>query len=354
MPAIAYREHLDLFTRYHRSSVSYTKVALSLMAALVLTFSLSFFLSTSQNKKVEPVNEQIAYFKSADSSYFKAKQSLEEVSANLKVAGVKTQKIDSLKEASPSAQVPGYFITLGDIQKMTQQIQSAKENIKSQREAIEKLSVPSIYETLDNQIRGYLTESEDLLVKMETTQVGLKDLVLASSPAFFLPTLSDEATWNTQDREKIKEFYLKKKADAQLANDAFTKIQTTPELKNYKDLQLSYFQLVINVCDNVVKVIERPIEDSFESQTQLIEESYQVLVGAQRENEMIAQKLLEERIKLTSSQQYFDLFSALNNRERLIESGLVQGSIEQKLNSQEFEKTNKSIIEKLDFSGFTN
>lgn len=351
MPAIVYREHLDLFNKYKVDTIPYGKVLLALSLTLVLSITASLVFTNANNKQVTPVNEHSSYFQSAANSYYKSKQSVDELRQTLQVAGVKTQKIDTLREASASSRVPGFFTTLGDIQKTIDQINLSRENIANERKVLEGANPPELYQTLDAQMIAYMLQAESFLSKMENSQMALKNLITAATPPFFLPTLSDEAVWQRGNIEEIKAYYQARKDEAANTLENFSKVNAEGQLKSYKDLQTSHIVLVENVSENILSVLGRPAETDDEK-LKLVEEAYQILVGAQRENEALAEQLEQERINLSSLSDYWADLVSLANRERTIESGLVDGN---NINREIQSKTekNESFINKVNFSGFT-
>ncbi len=354
MYVTSYRDYLEYIEKHGKSNISIAKISVVLILALFLTLSLATTYSSYQNKKIEPQTAQVKYFNTANDAFYKSSQALDDLESSFQVAGVKTEKIDSLKESSQSATTPGFFITLGDIQKSIAQIKTTKDSIIYERDQLKKTSAPDIYNTLNNQMIDYLNQSEAFLMENEKTQEQLKDLVLASGPNFYLPILSDEQMWQGQDVDKIKSYYENKKKDAQGAAKLFKKIEVKPELNDYKNTQLSFFQLVVNVSDNILNVLNRKVtpETNNPDSASVQEEAYQVLVGAKRDNEIIAQQLLNERQKLTSTEVYKNALASLRNRERIIESGLSQGNKVQ-INSTSDTQTKNIFISFLNFSGFT-
>ena len=352
MPAITYREHLDLFNKYKVTHITYTKIFPAMALALMLSLSISLHLVNNSNRQVIPVNEQALYFQSASSSFYKSKQALDELRTSLQIAGAKTQKVDSLKEASASSRVPGFFMTLGDIQKTIDHIKLVRDNIENEHKNLQGSTPPVLYETLDSQIYEYMLQSENFLAKIEEDQFALKDIISAATPAFFLPALSDEEIWERGDIGEIKVYYQRRKDEAQQAHSLFKSTETLPHLQAYKDLQISHFLLVVNVAENIISTLERPVRDSEDDKLQLKEEAYQVLIGAQRENALLSQQLAQRRIELSSLSNYADELASLANRERVIESGLVQGNEAQQISQANFDK-NPSIFSSFNFTGFT-
>jgi len=352
MPAITYRDHLALFNKYKTAKIPYGKVLSALALTLLLTLTATLRLASVNNKEVIPLNDQSIYFESTSGSFYKSKQLISELKTSFQVAGVKTQKIDTLKEASATSRVPGFFITLGDIQKNIDQIKQARENIENEHKTIQDATAPAIYQTLNTQISEYQIQAQSLLDRMEKTLSELKDLHAAATPSFFLPTLSDEQAWQSGDPEEIKNYYKKRKEEAIATQESFVKVKASSELQDYKTLQDSYFTLVVNVADNIIGVLDRPIEDTEDAKSQLKEEAYQVLVGAQRENELIAEQLSGKRVQITSLSNYDDVLASLANKERIIESGLAGGNQIQQAVHKNL-KENTSLLSNFDFSAFT-
>lgn len=352
MPAITYREHLALFNKYKTAQIHYGKILSALALTLILTLTATLKLTSVNNQEVIPVNDQSAYFESASGSFYKSKQLISELKSSFQVAGAKTQKVDSLKEASATSRVPGFFITLGDVQKNIDQIENVRENIEKEHKNLQNSTSPALYQTLNAQISEYMIQTQDLLDRMQRTQSELKDLHAAATPAFFLPTLSDEHIWQSGEIDEIKNYYKKRKEEAVVTQESFAKVKASQELLDYKTLQDSYFTLVINVSDNIIGVLDRPIEDTEDAKASLKEEAYQVLVGAQRENELIAEQLASKRVELTSMANYEEVLASLSNKERIIESGLAQGNQVQHTATNKL-KENASVLSNFDFSAFT-
>ncbi len=325
MQAVSYKDYLEVFSRYHQKNIAFSKIFFILVVVVFFTVVASFGISDLQNKQQEPARAQTNYFETANSSFVKAQQSLDDLFSSFQIAGAKIEKINDSKESTPS---PGFFVALSETQKTISKIEQSQENLAYQTETLKKLEVPSIYSDLNTQISEYFNEADSVLMGLKKMQIGLKDLLVVTGPSFYFPVLSDETVWQSQDIEKIKAYYENKKLETQKSLENFEKIPTSKELKPYKEAQLTFYHLLFNVSDNIVIVLKKA--DSKNPDNSLVtEEAYQVLTGAKRENEYIAAKLLEEKIKFTSSEEYFTNVNKLNNRKKVIESGFQSAKVEE-------------------------
>lgn len=343
MQAVSYKDYLEVFSKYHQRNIDFSRIFFALIVAVFFTIGLSFGISDLQNKQQEPVRAQANYFETANSSFIKTQQSLDDLFSSFQIAGAKIEKIDENKESTPS---PGFFVALSENQKSVSKIKQSQENLAYQKETLKKVEVPSIYSDLNTQLFEYFNEADSVLSDLEKKQIGLKDLLVATGPSFYFPVLSDEIIWQSKDAEKIKTYYENKKIEAQKSLENFEKIPTIQQLKPYKETQLTYYHLLINLSDNIVTVLKKA-DNKNPDNSLVVEEAYQVLAGAKRENEYIAAKLLEEKLKITSSEDYFTSVNKLNNRKTIIESGFQSAKLEET-------KPITDNIQLFNFSGIKN
>lgn len=324
MQAISYKDYLELFSRYHQKSLNYSKLFFTLTIAVFFTIAVTFTISSNKNQESQPARAQINYFETANSSFLKANQSLGDLFASLQVAGTKIQKLDSLTESTPT---PGFFVALSESQNTISKIREAKDNITFQQENLNNLTAPSIYSDLNNQLLEYLNDNQILLEDLEKRHLELKDLLIATGPNFFLPVLSNESLWQAQDIEKLQAYYTTQKQEARKSLENFAKIPSSIELRTFKDTQLTYYQLLVNVSDNILTVLKKAGAPDADKSI-VIEEAYQILSQAKKENEYISAKLLQEKVKISSTQNYSTSINKLGNKKRLLESGFKNGQIE--------------------------
>lgn len=324
MQAVSYKDYLEVFSKYHQKNIDFSKIFFALAVAIFFTIGASLSISNLQNKQQEPVRAQTNYFETANSSFVKTQQSLDDLFSSFQIAGAKIEKIDENKESTPS---PGFFVALSENQKSISKIKQSQENLSYQKDALKNLEVPSIYSNLNTQLFEYFKEADEVLSDLEKKQIGLKDLLVATGPSFYFPILSDESVWQSQDADKIKTYYENKKIEAKKSLKNFENIPTIQQLKPYKETQLTFYHLLLNVSENIVTVLKKT-DNTNPDNSLVIEEAYQVLAGAKRENEYIVAKLLEEKLKITSSEEYFTSINKLNNRKTVIESGFQSAKIE--------------------------
>ena len=129
-------------------------------------------------------------------------------------------------------------------------------------------------------------------------------------PDFYLPVLTNQKLWISSNKDEIINYYEKNKtlADAALAN--LSKISPPAKFKPFYDAQIAYFELLVKVSDDISAALKQNDTTDMDSATQL-EIAYQILTGAERENEKYSDKLTEEKLKIFDLKKNLQDFSSV-------------------------------------------
>ena len=285
------------------------KIFLTIFVILLATAGIVSSIFFYQYQKYFPIKAQNQYLQFSHGGLVSVSQSLEELLTTFKVAGAKVEVIDKSKESSASA--TGFFASLDDIQKTLSKLQSTKEHIEFQKNLLEEKTVPEVYLGLNNDLLNFYQKSKELVNGISTDYQFTKELLLILGQDFYLPVLSNESLWHSGKEQEIVSYYQKTKESASQTLEKLQKLSVPDNFRTYFGTQMKYFELVINVSNNIINTLESKEKINVDSATQ-IEKAYQILVGASRENEAISQKLLEERLKLFDLKENLEKFSSLN------------------------------------------
>jgi len=339
MAVYPYKYYLQLLEK--GSKISFVqKILLTFFGVLFIFAGTASAILFYQYQKYLPIQAQNQYLQLAHGGFTSVSQSLEELLTAFKVAGAKVEVIDKSKESSASA--AGFFVSLDDIQKTLSKLQSTKEDIKFQKNLLEEKTTPEVYSGLNNDLLNFYQKSEELIDGISADYQFTKELLLVLGPDFYLPVLSNESLWHSGKEQEIASYYQKTKESADGTLEKLQKLSVPDNFRTYFDVQMKYFELVINVSNNIINTLESKEKINADSATQ-IEKAYQIMVGASRENEAISQKLLEERLKLFDLKVNLEKFSSLN---------LAQNSLQTKFDDS-FQSQPQSKMDQF-FRGFTN
>src|SRR3989338_2615308 len=316
----SYRQYLDFLekTLYKKTSKLKKSLILVLILGLIIagTFS-AFFVYYA--KKISISHAQGQYLELANDGFFKTKQSLDETISLFKVAGTKVQVASQLKDNQEATS--SYFLSLDQTQKVLSRIEAVKGNISFQKTVLQKTNVPQVYSGLNADLITFYQETENILDKIYKDHQFIKDIHMALGPSPYLASISDESLWKEGKEDQIKNYYQNTKSDVNEALDNFSKLNMPEDFKAYYDAQASYLELLANVSTNILSTLSSDKPRSPDSATRL-EEAYQILIGAKRENDVLSQELLLENEKLTALK---------GNRNYLAAVNLKQNSLEERL-----------------------
>ena len=316
----SYRQYLDFLekTLYKKTSKLKKSLILVLILGLVTagTFSAFFVYYT---KKISISHAQNQYLELANAGFFKTKQSLDETISLFKVAGTKVQVASQLKDNQEATS--SYFLSLDQTQKVLSRIEAVKGNISFQKTALQKTDVPQVYSGLNADLITFYQETENILDKIYKDHQFIKDIHMALGPSPYLASISDESLWKEGREDQIKNYYQNTKSDVNKALDNFSKLNVPEDFKAYYDAQVSYLELLANVSTNILSTLSSDKPRSPDSATRL-EEAYQILIGAKRENDVLSQELLLENEKLTALKGNLNYLAAVNLKQNSLEERL--------------------------------
>jgi hypothetical protein len=315
----SYKDYLRLLEKRPRIS-PFGKIFILIFGVLFIIAGIFSAVTYYQYKKELPIKAQNQYLDLSYGGFISVSQSIEELAQTFKVAGAKTQLIEKSKESS--AQASGFFVSLDDSQKTLSKIQSTKENIKFQKNLLRERIIPEVYLGLNNDLLNFYEESEILFNNLSSDYQFTKELLLALGPDFYLPALTNESLWSSGKEQEIIDYYQKIKESASVSLEKFQKLLVPDNFRTFYDTQLKYFELVINVSNNIINTLQSQNDTDVDSATQ-IEKAYQLLVGASRENEQISQKLLEEKLKLIDQKKNIEQFSSLNLSQNSLQANFA-------------------------------
>lgn len=243
------------------------------------------------------------YLQSTNADFESASLSLDELLATFQVAGEKVQIVDTLQESSASAS--GFFIALDDIEREIAKIETTRANIAQKKNDLVEKQSPALLIDLENRLEDFYSQSLSVLNELSEDHQFAKDLLLASGPKFYVPSLSQDDLWERANVEEILNYYKSTKEEANTTLTVLSKLTSNEKFKQYSQAQIDYMSVLVNLSDNIINTLSVADDKDAQAATQ-IEKSYQFLVGAKRENESLWQKLL------TSKLQVFDIGQNLN------------------------------------------
>lgn len=258
------------------------------------------------------------YLKTAAVGFSSSSQSINDLLGGFQVAGVKVEAVDKLKEASSEALNSGYFVALDDLEKTRAAIDASRTNILFNKEELSKLDPPPQFHDLNMSLLNFYDEAAAILSAMDKEHKFAKDFLIAVGPNFYIPTLSIESIWQEGKNQEIIEYYKKIKEDAQKALSALYLLSAPDNSQEYFKTQIAYFELLVKTADSIAAILSEAPDTNLENATQ-IEKAYQFLGSARRENEVISQKLLSQRLKLFSKDENLEKLRSVTVRQKAIE-----------------------------------
>ena len=316
----SYKDYLSFIEKSKKPSILKRSLFLtSIFALIILGISSAFIYYFYQ--KENPVRAQNQYLELANGGFATTKQSLEELLVTFQIAGSKTALIDTLKE-STSSSLPGYFVTLDDLTKILAKIESVRASVAFQKDSLKKEATPKPYQSLNSNLISFYEESEKLLNDLYKNYQFAKDLLLATGPNFYLPTLSNESLWQKGQKGEIKSYYENIQKEAANTFAKLSKLSVPDGFADYLENQIIYLQLVQTTSANIISTLSQEESTDPQRATQL-EIAYQQFANAKRENEALFEKVLQEKLKLTSLKKNFDKFAYVRIKQNSLEAKLA-------------------------------
>lgn len=291
----------------------------TLAAAFIAVGTIS--ASIYQYQKEAPLRAQYQYLETVRIDFSASAQSINEVLTTFNVAGDKVEILDSLKESTSSASGAGFYVSLDDLEKSISKIESTQQNIQLKKSTLEKKSIPDKLLDLNNQILDFYSQTIVTFSQLNSDHLFAKQLLLASGPKFYIPTLTQDELWEQKDQQKIIDYYQSTKEEADIALDDLAALSVPPHFEQYYNAQVAYLTLLVNLSDNIINTLSVQNDSDIEAATQM-EKAYQLLVGAKRDNETASKKLLEEKLKLVDLGQNLNKIAPIEIRKNSIEQNL--------------------------------
>lgn len=270
-----------------------------------------------QSKKVGKFEKEIADLQRIQADFNSTRDSINDLLTSFKIAGIKVSYLDTNKESTEQALA--FFTALDDLEKNISKMQTIAENIKVTQKELSKSYVGSEYESLKNNLTSYYQESLITLDKLIDNHQKAKDLLITSGVNFSLPVLTQEELWEKGENQEILDYYLKTKDQATLILNSLYELDNNFQFTDYIDAQIAYLTLVIRLSANIIDTLNLPDEDNFDAPTQK-EKAYQTLIGAKRENEILAAKILSERLKIVDLERNLENFAPVKLKENSLEN----------------------------------
>lgn len=309
---IPYKYHLYHFQNRHRKSHSKNFFStLGLLALIAIgIFSILFY----QYQKDAPFRAERAYLETINSGFVPTEQSLNELLEGFQVAGSKVEIVNNLEDSQNPQE--GFFISLNDIERTLNQIESTQKNISAKKEITENTKAPPNLEDLRVKVLTFYSTSQEKLEQLHNDFSFEKEMLIASGPNLYLPILANESLWKEGSEEEIKAYYQNAKIDAENTLNRLSTISPPEQFKEYYDLQVEYLNTLIGTSDKIIETLSQkePQEDSITN----IEIAYQILINAKNENEQNSEKLAQEKLRLLNLKENLNKFADLEIQKNSI------------------------------------
>lgn len=322
----SYKYYLNLLERSSKTSPP-KRIILAIVAVVLVLIGISSALVYYLYQKEAPIRVQNQYLLLASGGFNSVGQSLNEILSSLQVAGAKTEIIDKSKESSSSA--TGYFASLDDVQKIMSSLEKIDSSVSFQKKVLLEKNPPEKYSKLHGDLLNFYDQTEKLVSELSADQQFLKDMFLALGPNFYLPVLTYENLWQDGKKDEIISYYDKTKtfADDTLANLA--KLSVPEKFRPFYEAQIGYLELVAKVAVNIISTLKES-ENTYQDSVTQLEKAYQILVGAERDNEKYSQKLTDEKLKIFDLKKNLEKFSRVKLAQTSLEAELGDSLSNQK------------------------
>lgn len=319
MPALSYREYLDILKGPPRKKRVYKTVLVTLFITAFLTVGTLSALVVFYKRNVEPQVVASSFIQAASAGFISSKQSLNDVLETFQVAGTKVAVIDNLQNsANPET---GYFVDLADKQKLLSKIDLAKRNVEFQKQQLQKAYIPPELKSITADLINYYDQSEISLSQAEKDHQFFKNMLLALGPDLYLPVLSNDSVWKEGDKAKITNYYEDKKIKIQVALTNLAKFYPEDDFKDYYNDELAYLGLYVKASTDITNTLNSNPEVGPDSAT-VVERAYQQLINAQKENSTIPDKLLSEKRRLLELKENLNKFANVRYQANSLEERL--------------------------------
>lgn len=263
---------------------------------------------------------KLSYLQKTNADLLLTYQAMEELQDSLNVAGAKIVKIDKTREeATPSA---GYHILLDDTQRVLFQLETIEKNIKSKKAKLETKSPPSSFDELNKKLIVYFGHVAKFIEELKNEQSFAKEILTVLGPNLYLPTISTDSIWTSQDPEIIRTHFQTTKDEAAAALINLAKISPPANFKVYYKMQNEYLSQVVSISDKIINsfsVNESPPVNP--NDPNLVEKAYENVTKTKDESDLTAKNLLDFRLKIFDFRSILSRFTQVNSSQNsLIES----------------------------------
>ncbi|MEX2028394.1 MAG: hypothetical protein WD988_02740 [Candidatus Curtissbacteria bacterium] len=301
---------------------TFSRVQKALVPVFVLILGLGGIVSAFlflQYRQEAPLREQVRFLEISISSFQNAQTSLSEILSTFQVAGTKVKAVDTLKEATPTAE--GYFVSLDDINRAIAQVQSTQQSLLEQKNQLSRLPTPLKFQQIRKELLAYYNQGTGVLEELAKEQEFQKEILVASGTSFYLPVLTDETLWKAQKAQPIIDYYEGKRRQANIALADLSRLAVPEDFKAYYDTQIAYLELLANVAADINKALSQADETSEDSIPQ-IEKAYQILQEAKSKNGPLSQSLLAEKTKVFDKKRNLEKFAEVNISQNALQAKL--------------------------------
>lgn len=318
MHAHSYKHFLTSLEGLPRFS-SLQKLALFVFAILIITFGVVSTLLYYQYTRETPIRLKKTYLETAIIQFDSTKSTTEELIASFKVAGAKNNYF--LPQDEDFQTKEAYFSSIDNLEKMTQQIKLARENLKAAEKSRGSKTTPAEFSDLDIEIKNHHNYLFDYLNGLLTNYQIAKELTLALGPDLYFPTLTQKGLWEKQDKAQITSYYQQKLDNADNALAKLATITPTSDFENYYRIEIAYLELLVNLAKDINNTLSLVDETQPDTANQL-EKAYAQVVIADKDSQELILKILQVRSSL---------FDTQNNLNQLAQIKITQNSIGPKL-----------------------
>ena len=317
-----YLAHLRGKTRFS----PFQKILIIFSILTIAIFGVITSLYYYQYTKEAPLRTQNQFLDTAIVGFNSTEQSFSEMLASYQVAGAKINSVPNAKQDSgrlSSSSSIAFFTALDGIEKTIAQTQLIQKNVISAKDNLLSQELTDTYDKLHQNLINFYDNLVSALEQTKQDEISLKEIIVASGPNFYLPNLTQEGLWEGQKKEEIINFYQNSKEEADTALADLAKIKDSDDFLAYYQLQITYLERLVNLADNIINTMSQADLPETQEATQ-IEKSYQLLVGAERENEETAQKILAEKLRLFDAKKNLAKFAPLTIAQNSIKSQLTE------------------------------
>lgn len=320
---LSYRQYLDFLNK--KKVTTTQKFLITLFALLLIVLGISSTFLYQEYKKDAPIRAQNNYLQSLYANFNANKQSLEDILISYQVAGTKTQKTRDPQSATKEAQA--YSVSLEDINKLTQKVEAAKKNTKSQLDTLRKTSPPKGFEQLTADVRAYFEQSVALFETIESEHTFTKEVVYILGTKYFAPKLTDEKIWEKDKKDDVYTYYETTKTDSQIIAGKLKALNPPEDFKAYQKDQIAYFERLSKLSDDILQALKTK-EETSQSATQM-EKAYQLLITAQRETEKLQAGLEVYKLSLFDQKRNYDKFAKVKITQNSLDARIYEAASKQ-------------------------